>query len=156
MTPSGHGHEQGDHRAGQRQGAADAQLLEDQRADVGVGQDRGAEVAVQQAADPFEVAHPAGLVEAKLVAQGLERLRRGAGAEDDGGDVAGQDVDDDEDEDRGHQQAHDEPEEADDYEDSHTTESIPRGDPPSGETRLFCPWGTPLEAVLGAAGTPPL
>ncbi len=98
-------HDECDHRGCQGQRAADGELLDDDRADLRLGQERDAEVAAQHAAEPLQVAEPARLIEPELLAERLDRLWRGARAEDDRRRVARQDVDDGEDDDRRAQQA---------------------------------------------------
>ena len=77
---------------------------------------------MEHAADPLHVADPGWLVEAQLVAEGVQRFWRRTRAQNDRGDVPRQDVRHREHQDRGRDQAHDEPGHANQDLDAHRVE----------------------------------
>ena len=82
----------------QRYGRLDA--LGDQLVDGLVREDGDAEVASQHAADPAHELHGQGIVEAELLADGVDLHLRRVVAGDDGGGIAGRQVQQQEDEHR--------------------------------------------------------
>src|SRR5205814_9238932 len=96
---------QRDGGAGEGEWTANAELLDDERSNFGVRQQRCTEISVKHAGYPLDVPDPGGLVQPELVPERVERLRCGGRTEDNSGNITGENVDHHEHNDRGDKQA---------------------------------------------------